>query len=872
SNDTKDGTWLAWNDKDVEKSGTHPVAYAARYNHRFYPKAGTYVRMFGMANDITNQGFKWMPNNLVRLYPVADKRFDKNTMGWLYFPGIYGAKDNSIQPLGLQQWFGNATWDIQAPATAPFCPNMPMRDPKNLDDSSKITQDKMDYQICLVKSIPNATVLPNSQQKELQDKLNEQLGIATKQYPYDLQKIQELLPQGADINSFYQGYTPLMRASLDNRPEFTGLYLMHGADPLVVDTNGKTAFQLAVERGANNVVNVFKNAGIWMLPNGDLGSDLINFKAQIDNMNNWVNVMINQTSCSDAIGLSKTLKNLTFALFIQNTIPKNVQLKGTSWPVDLKMWYDQLSAEFDTLRTKISQIQSRYKACDQAIIDAANKAAADAAEKTAQEKAAADKAATDKVAAQKAAAEKAAADKIAAEKAAADKAYYEETDKKAAQAKIAAQAALKAIPDARNNNLLKPGWAAQMANTLQQFIDTPANVGYAQTVLLVNTAGSDLTKTGPNGFLGTSNTGDVFKVITDFIHFQPLDIQQSAMKMATPLAAAAADKVAAELAAIQQTRNEQTQATEQAKIAAQRALTQAINPGNGLFFKIGWSTQLANALQQFVNSQTLVNAQIILLENTAGSHPTNSPTQGFLGVGGIDAFVPLTTFVNTYPIATQQDALQQARPQVAAAAEKAAAEQAILATRISQASQFVASAKTALAAAQNPGYYIFFKPNGATQMAAALQQFINDPTVANAQNALYVNLQVSDLTNAGPQGFLSAGFLDDTFYRLTDFVTPPLSTAQLAARDQAVAGAKIAISVAQNPGNAISFKPGGASALVYYLQQFIKYPIIPSAQIVLQANLQYSDLPNTGSNGSLAMGGNAFNALTNFVASALAAY
>ncbi|MCX5921878.1 MAG: Vps62-related protein, partial [Candidatus Dependentiae bacterium] len=410
STDTQDGNWLAWNDNTIEKSGTHPVAYAARYNHRFYPKMGTYVRMFGMANDITNQGTKWMPNNLVRLYPVADKRFDKNTMGWLYFPGIYGTKDNSIKPLGLQQWFANATWDIEAPSTAQFCLNIPVRDPKNIDAAKMIAQDQIDYRICIAKNIPLATALPSTQQQELQKDLNNLLAEAV--LNKNVSKIQELLKQGADVNSKFNRATPLMFAAANIKdPYITALLLVNGADPFIIDDlEGKTAYQMAFEQGVFRVTNVFRDAKIWGLPSGDLQTDLNAFKAQTDSMKPWVNAMMPQTSCTDVVGLSTILKIMTAARFLQVAIPRNMQLKGVSWPTGWQQMYDTIGQDLNQLQAQLSQIQNRYKACDQAAVDATNKAIETA-------KAAADKKAADQAAADKAAADKVVADKIATEQA-----------------------------------------------------------------------------------------------------------------------------------------------------------------------------------------------------------------------------------------------------------------------------------------------------------------------------------------------------------------------------------------------------------------------------------------------------------------------
>ncbi|MCX5921716.1 MAG: hypothetical protein NTX86_00065, partial [Candidatus Dependentiae bacterium] len=181
----------------------------------------------------------------------------------------------------------------------------------------------------------------------------------------------------------------------------------------------------------------------------------------------------------------------------------------------------------------------------------------------------------------------------------------------------------------------------------------------------------------------------------------------------------------------------------------------------------------------------------------------------------------------------------------------------------------VSAAQQALSAAQNPGNEVFFNAGGASKMAHALQQFINSPTVAQARIVLDANLTASDKGNAGPAGFLAVGGVGDALALVTEYVKSHivLSSAQLAAQGAAIAAAKTALAAAQNSGNGVFFKFGGASQLVNALQQFITNPTVANGQAVLDANSAGSENAATGSaKGFLGVNGvGGFDELTAYV-------
>ncbi|MCX5921879.1 MAG: hypothetical protein NTX86_00965 [Candidatus Dependentiae bacterium] len=80
----------------------------------------------------------------------------------------------------------------------------------------------------------------------------------------------------------------------------------------------------------------------------------------------------------------------------------------------------------------------------------------------------------------------------------------------------------------------------------------------------------------------------------------------------------------------------------------------------------------------------------------------------------------------------------------------------------------IAAAKNSLIAAQNPGNGAFFNADGASRLVSALQQFIDNPTVAHAQAVLSINASMSDRTG-NTTGFLGLNGVGG-FNELTAFV------------------------------------------------------------------------------------------------------
>jgi hypothetical protein len=158
-----EGFWLDAKNPDIQYEGTHPVVFVAHYGHGNYPKAGTYVRIFGLANDVTSQGQKWVPT-LMRIYKDSDERFDPKTMGLMYFPGVYGK--HGVGSMHGQSWFTNVNGDVGRPYTPNkwFCENMPNRDTTSSDPIRAISEianavaDSVKYGACLAEKIPNATI------------------------------------------------------------------------------------------------------------------------------------------------------------------------------------------------------------------------------------------------------------------------------------------------------------------------------------------------------------------------------------------------------------------------------------------------------------------------------------------------------------------------------------------------------------------------------------------------------------------------------------------------------------------------------------------------------------------------------------------
>ncbi|MFA6066837.1 MAG: Vps62-related protein [Candidatus Babeliaceae bacterium] len=138
-----EGFWLDAHHPDVTYEGTHPVSFVARGSHADYPKVGTFLRIYGAANDITGKGMRWTPK-IVRIYAPEDARFNPKTMGWVCFPGSFGKRD--VAHPTAQAWFlnsaaGNRGRDY---ASAPFCKN----------PSATTTEEE--YASCIASHVGNA--------------------------------------------------------------------------------------------------------------------------------------------------------------------------------------------------------------------------------------------------------------------------------------------------------------------------------------------------------------------------------------------------------------------------------------------------------------------------------------------------------------------------------------------------------------------------------------------------------------------------------------------------------------------------------------------------------------------------------------------
>ncbi|MDR3551482.1 MAG: Vps62-related protein [Candidatus Babeliales bacterium] len=151
SHGSTEGFWLNANSPDIEWDGTHPVAYVAKNSHGIYPKVGTYVRIFGMANDITARGQMWKAK-LIRMYRKNDPRFDPKTMGWLYFSGKLGA--HGIDSTNEKPWFteGPQVGDIGRD------PNASPRHCDNPSGGWEGAFDDVNYVNCIQGYAPQATI------------------------------------------------------------------------------------------------------------------------------------------------------------------------------------------------------------------------------------------------------------------------------------------------------------------------------------------------------------------------------------------------------------------------------------------------------------------------------------------------------------------------------------------------------------------------------------------------------------------------------------------------------------------------------------------------------------------------------------------
>ena len=105
SHGRREGVWLGRSQLQFLKGSRRVLVYVALGGHGNYPKIGTYVRIFGFANDKTGKGKEWDPK-IIKIYKKNSPNFDKSTMGWIYHKGVNGA--NGVSPLAKQAWFNNA--------------------------------------------------------------------------------------------------------------------------------------------------------------------------------------------------------------------------------------------------------------------------------------------------------------------------------------------------------------------------------------------------------------------------------------------------------------------------------------------------------------------------------------------------------------------------------------------------------------------------------------------------------------------------------------------------------------------------------------------------------------------------------------------
>jgi hypothetical protein len=64
--------WAHYDNIEWYEYGVRPIVYVAKGSHANYPNSGTWWRIFGFANDKTEKGIKWCPDNLVNLEDRSD--------------------------------------------------------------------------------------------------------------------------------------------------------------------------------------------------------------------------------------------------------------------------------------------------------------------------------------------------------------------------------------------------------------------------------------------------------------------------------------------------------------------------------------------------------------------------------------------------------------------------------------------------------------------------------------------------------------------------------------------------------------------------------------------------------------------------------
>jgi hypothetical protein len=102
-----DGTW--YKPEEIQFEDGHPVSFSAVHGHGSYIKEGIVFRLYGLANDKTNKGYKWDPN-VVIIYEENDTKFDPNTQGWIYFSGDWSP--DGIVGVAAKKWYKNGNSSV----------------------------------------------------------------------------------------------------------------------------------------------------------------------------------------------------------------------------------------------------------------------------------------------------------------------------------------------------------------------------------------------------------------------------------------------------------------------------------------------------------------------------------------------------------------------------------------------------------------------------------------------------------------------------------------------------------------------------------------------------------------------------------------